>query len=449
MDKEEEERRIREHMNRNQSRNHISVSSDNLSFAYNLGKEMQRSEYTIFELTKQVSNLTQRLDIIENTKTETIKNTEKDAENRFDEDYKSFEGIEQDESQTELRTEHDIESDESAKSETKEEEDVDYDDANAQPVFKNSKEYTALKVISENVNCCTHDIARVIGCTAAYASVLVGKLLKKSRIKKTEKTSCSESDRSHDKYVLLAPINYLIKDTGKKKLKKTKKKVKPHGWMMKDTKVGRVLKCISEADSKEGICAHAVADKLKIDAKDASRSIGYWVSRGRITQLEKEDVCPDSRRLHKFYKITEDVTDDMFLDMKKETAELEQKKHEQKMAIITKELDLDSYDTSGTYRFRDIMQSINEHKKEFDMQYTSFIGQNAIREGFDKNWKNLEKALDRLEQDNLVVHKSAYGTGYSSWKMTQLGYRKLMGYNTEETSDDARRDKESEDALDV
>ncbi len=49
----------------------------------------------------------------------------------------------------------------------------------------------------------------------------------------------------------------------------------------------------------------------------------------------------------------------------------------------------------------------------------------------DKDWKTLETVLNRLEQDNLISHKIIPNYGYTTWKLTQLGYKKLMNYEVE------------------
>ena len=292
---------------------------------------------------------------------------------------------------------------------------------------KKCRPYKVLQLVTKKPGMCAHKIASGIDCSLKDVSNLLYHLTKKGLLSVMKNSiTCGDSPRLHNGYKIGKPDELKFEPVSKPE--PVKAKPKPHGIVTEGSKEAKVLQIIS--DNPE-MCAHETYEKAKSSGLESTSlmrvqaMISALLKKGRI-QLVSIKGCKYSQRAHTFYKVTIPITKDTFLNIKEEERKLAQDKYEKDLKEKTKELDLDSIEPNQIYVYRNVLQVIYDNRSR-DKICTSFIGARADRSGYtDKGWKILEKTLDRLEQDNLVSHRTMPNYGYSVWKLTSLGFKKLL-----------------------
>ena len=287
--------------------------------------------------------------------------------------------------------------------------------------------YKVLQLIKRKPGICVHEIASEFDYSLKVASNLLCKLTGKGLLSVMKNPiTCGDSSRLHNGYKIGKPDK--LKSEPVPNPEPVKAKPKPHGIVTEGSKQAKILEIIN--DNPE-ICVHDIKEKtdvlgLGLSLTNVSANVHVLCKKGRIQPLDVPKICEHSQKLHPRYKVTIPITKDTFLNIKEEERKLAQDKYEKDLKEKTKELDLDSIEPNQIYVYRNVLQIIYDNRSR-DKICTSFIGARADRSGYtDKGWKILEKTLDRLEQDNLVSHRTMPNYGYSVWKLTSLGFKKLL-----------------------
>ena len=287
-----------------------------------------------------------------------------------------------------------------------------------------------LNCIQSNTKMCCHEIYEEIGSDKnKIQQALVYLKLKKLIILSANTYNCKYINKLHAYYTVIENAEELKLDKAHAK----KKKQAISTFVSPDSFGANVLKYLESVS--EEVCAHDIAKNINAEHAATLSALSVLIKKGHVQQAEKLKLCKYSTtgKVHLHFKLTREINPDIYLSIRDEERKIANERYAKKLDKMSEVLDLDSYDQTTTYLYRDVLKIFNTNKN-MEWLYSSFVGARAKEQlTTDKDWKIIEGVLDRLEQEHYVIRKKLYGTSGNKWKLTRSGNDTLLGLDTKDT----------------